>query len=158
MGVRIDFQTSGIVGVTEIFTSALTSANNNMTLATTRTESGVESEAAFAYVFTGREGFTINLPTAASTRQGAIFKFKYLMGQLQNSAGDNLYYPNEMARDTRDQSGLVTTPNNFPAFPVVTIDRNGNPIDGGTENIIINIPNQTFELVYFNTTQGWVVL
>lgn len=130
MGVRINFQTSGVVGVTEIFTGTLDSTNDGMTLASTSPMGTVTSDAAYAYVFTGSTAFSINLPAAGDAKIGSVFKFKYLlpavpMGETQ---------------------------------PVVTINRNGNPIDGGTDNIEVDIPNYAFELIYFGGALGWVAI
>lgn len=130
MGVRINFQTSGIVGVTQIFTGTLDSTADGTTLSSTNLVDGETRDAAFAYVFTGSSAFSINLPAPGDAKLGSVFKFKYLipevaMGQTQ---------------------------------PVVTINRNNNPIDGGTENIEVNTPNYAFELIYFGGSLGWVAI
>lgn len=37
----------------------------------------------------------------------------------------------------------------------LTIDRNGNPIMGAADNLTVDTEGAAFELVYYNSVQGW---
>lgn len=37
----------------------------------------------------------------------------------------------------------------------LTVDRNGKPIMGASDNLTVNTEGAAFELVYYNDTQGW---
>jgi hypothetical protein len=49
-----------------------------------------------------------------------------------------------------DASGTADTNN-------ITINRNGNNIQGSAENLTISVERAAFTLVYFNATQGWIL-
>ena len=40
----------------------------------------------------------------------------------------------------------------------ITIDRNGNNIMGSSTNLIIDVDRAAIGLVYYNATQGWVLI
>ena len=159
MGVLVEFQTSGIVGITELSPQSI---SMDATLTSNQPEDSTSFAQAIALVGDGtRRTFTVTLPEPTisgqpAIKEGSVIKFKYLISQITDGT-DDLYYPNEAAADARDLSGLVTTMNEFPAYPVVTIAHNMTAVDGQMENIIVNVPNQSFELIFHGGTLGWVV-
>ena len=161
MGVIVQFQTSGIIGVTELFTQTIT---DNATLTSSNPDDATSYAIAVVLAGTGDvQSFTVTLPEPTVALQpnikvGSVIKFKYLAAQLEDAMDNLLYYPDEAARDNRDLTGLVTTVNDFPAYPVITIDDRGAGFDGQTtDDIIVNVPNQSFEIIYHGGSLGWVV-
>ena len=39
----------------------------------------------------------------------------------------------------------------------ITINRNGHNIEGAADNIIVDVDRAGFGLVYYNSTQGWII-
>ena len=135
MGVRVDFQTSGIVGVTELSTQTV---SGDVTLTGQNPEDSTSFAIAIAMLANSSDatmGYTVSLPPPMVGGQpaikiGSVLKFKYLippvaMGETQ---------------------------------PVVTIAGNGSNIDGSSTDRTVNVPNFNFELIYFGGTLGWVAV
>lgn len=159
MGVLVEFQTSGIVGITELFPQSVSVDTPLMSNQPGDSTSYAQAIALVGDGMTRTFEVTLPPPTVAgqpAIKDGSVIKFKYLVSQITDGT-DVLFYPDEAAADARDLSGLITTMNEFPAYPVVTINRNTSNIDGEPDNIIVNVPNQSFEIIYHGGTLGWVV-
>lgn len=129
MATRIYFGTSGIVGVTEFVAAQVT-------------EDTIAAGGS-AYAVTDRQptigDITITLPAADATT-GAP------------RSGDVIYIKNLM-------ESMVPATQTMPSRrPVITVDRNGHNIDGGTNNVTSMVELESFILIYVNQAIGWMVI
>lgn len=153
-GDSLDLTGSGIIGVTNINASGITTISvSSGTTALTVTQSGagpgvhIVSAGGTALYVDGQSQLTRVAITTTATdltlESGISYAFypgvTTLTLPASPSAGDTLRIIN--------RSGTITT----------TIARNGSNIMGVADDVTFDLTNETFNFTYANATDGWII-
>jgi hypothetical protein len=137
------------------FTGNLTAGNINLTFTTSSTAN--LGNAVVANYFVGNASLLTGLPTgysytAVSANATMVKATRYIV----DTSSSNITLTLPISATLGDEIGIIDGTGNASSHQI-TVGRNGGNIQGAASDMIVNSDRAAFVMVYYNSTQGWLL-
>lgn len=149
------YANSNVASYLPTYTGNLTAGNIDLTFTTSSTAN--LGNAVVANYFVGNASLLTGLPTgysytAVSANTTMVKSTRYIV----DTSSSNITLTLPSSATLGDEIGIIDGTGNASSHQI-TVGRNGGNIQGSASDMIVNSDRAAFVMVYYNSTQGWIL-